>query len=118
MNELEETQMTFPRGMRPAVLTLSAIAIMLACIFLLTVAVLIPVNHFVPGVDEIAALDTVFLLELTFLVLGSAGITGLFLRWARKQTGTVRQHFQVLLVSVALITLEIGIFTFLGMITP
>ena len=116
MNELEENRVTLPRGIHSAVLTLSAIAIMLACIILLTVAVIIPVNQFVPGVGEIDAPDAVVILELAFILLVAAGITGLFLRWVRKQTGSARQRLQVLGVLVLLIALEFGIFTFFGMI--
>ena len=102
--------------MRPAVLTLSAVAIALGCIPLLLVCVIIPINRFVPGVGEIDTPDAVPILELGFLILASAGLAGLFLRWLRKQTGTARQHRQVLGVLVALIALEISIFTGFGVI--
>jgi len=102
------------RWMHPAVLVLSTVGIMFACIFLLTLFVIIPVNRFVPGVGAIDAPDAVVFLELVFLFLASTGITGLFLRWIGRQTGTIRQHVQVLAVLLALITLEIGLFTCFG----
>jgi hypothetical protein len=117
MNENDRSQASLPRWMRSAVLTLSAIAIILASVFVLSISVIIPINLFVPGVGEVDAPEAVFILELVFLVLCSTGITGLFLRWVRKQTGTVRQHLQVLTILVVLIAVEIGIFTFFGMIT-
>ena len=115
MNELEQNRVPLPRGMRPAVLALWVIAIMLACIILLTAAVVIPVNQFVPGVGEIDTSDAVVILELMFILLGSVGITGLSLRWLRKQIGSARQHLKVMGVLVVLIALELGIFTFWGM---
>jgi len=87
---------------------------MFACIIFLTALIIVPVNRFIPAVGAIDAPDFVLFLELGFLLLASAGVTGLFLRWIGRQTGTLRQYVLLLFVLLALIALEVGIFTFVG----